>query len=142
MIAYIRKLFTSLIFGFPPPKISDISFKKRNYKWFFNKGKLYKVKENVSFVLRVYDTDKCLFKTPVGPLGEQYISSKYFAIANDILLYIDDVKVSEHTGEDKCYVRPLFLKGDRLYIPQYDIVFEHYASDVVHSFNEVLEEVQ
>lgn len=142
MIAYIRKLFTSLIFGFPPPKISDISFKKRNYKWSLNKGKLYKVKENVSFALRVYDTDKCLFKTPAGPLGEQYIPPTDFAIANDILLYIDDVKVSEHTGEDKHYVRPLFLKGDRLYIPQHDIVFEHYASDVVHSFNEVLEEVQ
>lgn len=142
MIAYIRKLFISLIFGFPPPNISDISFKKRNYKWSLNKGKLYKVKENVSFPLRSYDTDKCFFKTPVGPLGEHYIPPTDFANINDILLYIDDVKVSEYIGGDKLYDRPLFLKGDRLYIPQHDAIYNHYDVDNIGSFNEVLEEVQ
>lgn len=136
MIAYIRKLFTSLIFGFPPPKISDISFKKRNYKWSLNKGKLYKVKENVSFAIHLYDMDKCLYKT------NTVHSIKHNMFGGDILMYIEDVYISEEAGGDKIYHRPLFLIGEQLFVPRHDMLFNHYASDVVHSFNEVLEEVQ
>jgi len=101
------------------------------------KGKLYKVKENVSFAIHPYDIDKCLYK----PNTVHSLAHNIFG--GSILMYIEDVSVSDKPGGDKIYHRPLLLIGEQLFVPRHiSYCSRCITNDCVHAFNEVLEEVQ
>jgi hypothetical protein len=125
---YIRRILTSFL-G------SDLLSKKNSVEWSFEKGKLYKVKEGIRFAVHIYDEYKCLYK----PNQLHSIDDNVFS--GDIVMYVDDVYVSENPNEEKIYCRPLFLRGERLYVTRHDALWSHYVSDDVIGFNEILEKI-
>jgi len=97
----------------------------KDKEWTLSIGKLYRVKENVLFSVCLYDDRECFYK------GEQnYLSPNtrdiYYIRSGDILLYLKDVWVAESPGRSKIYRRPLFLKGEHLYVPLSPDLRSHY----------------
>jgi hypothetical protein len=44
-------------------------------------------------------------------------------------------------NEEKIYCRPLFLRGERLYVTRHDALWSHYVNHDVIGFNEILEKI-
>ena len=113
--------------------------------WTLNAGKLYKVKENVCFSVCLYDGKECLYKDEIDYLNTN-TKDIYYIRGGEILLYLRDVRVSENSSnENKIYMRPLFLKGDRIYIPLRPHLIGHYqhynAKEKIARFEEVMEQL-